>query len=300
MRFVDPKTDFAFKRIFGSEDSKDALISFINASLELKGDRLVETVEIKNPYRGGDLPVIKESIVDIACTDKSGIRYLVEMQVNNVEGFANRMFYNLAKCYSEQLVKGEDYPKLNDVVLISVMDFALFEGLDLWRSLYIFKEIKTNYAPFNQFRLCCLELPKFEKTEKQLSGMLDKWAFFLKETGNLDVRPDALSDSVFDVAFDKAEVGRLSREEKEAYDASIQEERDKRGMLAAGRKEGLQEGLEKGLEKGEKIGLEKGRKETEKKSRQIARSLLEKGVDIAIISESTGLSKQEIKKLKTP
>ena len=181
----------------------------------------METVEIKNPYRGGVLPIIKESIVDIACTDKSGIRYLVEMQVNNVEGFANRMFFTLqevvaskAKCYSEQLIKGEDYPKLNDVVLISVMDFSLFEGLDSWRSLYVLKDIKTNYAPFNQFRLCCLELKKFDKTEERLSGMLDKWAFFLKETGNLEVRPDALRDAVFDVAFDKVEVGRLSTARK--------------------------------------------------------------------------------------
>ena len=133
MRFVDPKTDFAFKRIFGSEDSKTALISFINASLRLEGDRLVESVEIKNPYLSADLPIMKESIVDIACTDKSGIRYLVEMQVNNVKGFANRMIFTEgAGCsrataprwgvtpqevaarktrgYSEQAVKGTTTP----------------------------------------------------------------------------------------------------------------------------------------------------------------------------------------------
>ena len=214
MQFVDPKTDFAFKRIFGSEDSKVALISFINSSLELEGDRLVESVEIKNPYQTGDLPIMKESIVDISCTDKSGIRYLVEMQVENVEGFANRMLYNLAKCYSGQLLKGQDYPGLNDVILISVMDFSLFKDLDSWHSLYILKDMKTNYAPFNQFRLCCLELKKFDKTEGQLSDMLDKWAFFLNETGNLEVRPDILNDPVFDVAFEKAEVGKLSPEEK--------------------------------------------------------------------------------------
>ena len=287
MRFVDPKTDFAFKRIFGSEDSKTALISFINSSLKLEGERLVETVEIKNPYQSADLPIMKESIVDIACTDKSGVRYLVEMQVNSVKGFSNRMIFNLSRGYSEQAVKGDDYPKLNDVVLISVMDFVLFKGLDRWCSQYILKEIETNYAPFNQLRLCCLELKKFDKTEKQLSGMLDKWAFFLKETGNLKVRPDALSDPVFDVAFEKAEVGGLSPKEKEAYDASIQEVLDKRGMIAAG------------MEKGEKIGLEKGlEKGREERDREIALEMLAEGESIAKICKYTNLTEKQIKTLK--
>ena len=264
MRFLDPKTDFSFKRIFGSEDSKTALISFINASLELKGDRLVESVEIKDPYRIGNLPIVKQSIVDISCTDRSGVKYLVEMQVEKVKGFANRMHYNLAKGYAEQLIKGDDYPKLNDVVLISVMDFSLLDDFDPWHSLYVFKEIKTNYAPFNQFRLCCLELKKFEKKEEELSGMLDKWAFFLKETGNLEVRPDALSDPVFDVAFEKAEVGRLSPKEKEAYDAAIQEARDKRGMVVEGEDKGREEGRKEGREEGRKEGRQEGRQEGEK------------------------------------
>ena len=178
------------------------------------------------------------------------------------------------------------------------MDFTLFEEPVRWCSRYILKEMETNYAPFNQLKLCCLELPKFEKTEKQLSGMLDKWAFFLKETGNLKVRPDALSDPVFDVAFEKAEVSGLSEQEKEAYDASIQEVLDKRGMIAAGLEKGEKMGREEGRKEGEKIGLEKGLKAAEKKSRQIAKSLLEKGVDVAIISESTRLSEQEIRKIK--
>ena len=127
MKFIDPKTDFAFKRIFGSKDSDNVLISFINASLKLEGEHEVRSVEIKNPYQERHLPIEKQSIVDIACTDKRGVKYLVEMQVENVEGVANRSFlsphptpalptgrpslvaiqgdsvYNAAKCYSGQL-----------------------------------------------------------------------------------------------------------------------------------------------------------------------------------------------------
>ena len=292
MRFIDPKTDFAFKRIFGSEDSTIALISFINASLGLKGDRVVETVELRNPYQTRQLPVAKDSIVDVACTDKSGVRYLVEMQVEKVKGFANRMLYNLAKCYSGQLLQGEDYPRLNDVVLIAVMDFSLFEDREEWRSLFVMKDQDTNFAPFNQFRLCCLELEKFNKTESELVGMLDKWAWFLKEADGLSVRPDELGEEEFNVAFDKAEVGKLSLEEKEAYDASVQEARDKRGMIA----EGEDKGLAKGIKQGRKEGRKEGREE---KGKEIALQMIEKGIDVTTISECTGLTEKQVRALKS-
>ena len=286
MRFIDPKTDFAFKRIFGSEDSQAALISFINAALELKGERLVESVEIKNPYNTRHLPIEKESIVDISCTDRSGIQYLVEMQVEKVKGFANRMLYNLAKCYSGQLLRGDDYPKLNDVVLIAVMDFALFKEMEAWHSLFVMKEKRINYAPFNQFRLCCLELAKFKKVEGELSGMMDKWAYFLKEVDALEVRPEVLGDADFDVAFEKAEMCKLSLEEKEAYDVSIQKARDKRGMIA--------EGVDKGFKKGLKQGREQGREEG---IRQVARNMLAAGSAPELVTKATGLSLAEVKKL---
>ena len=148
MEFIDPKTDFAFKRIFGSEDSTKSLISFINAALKLTGKRQVETVEIKNPYLSPDLPVLKESIVDVACTDGLGVQYLVEMQVNNVEGFANRIFHNLAKCYASLPNRGEDYPNMHDVVLIAVMDFTLLKDLKKFHSIYVFKDIENKLCSF--------------------------------------------------------------------------------------------------------------------------------------------------------
>ena len=279
MEFIDPKTDFAFKRIFGSEDSKTVLVSFINAALKLYGDRQVVAVDIKNPYQVRHLPIQKDSIVDIACTDGRGIEYLVEMQVEKVKGFANRMVYNLSKCYSGQLIKGEDYPRLHDVVLIAVMDFSLFEGLDPYHSLFVMKDTETNYAPLNQLRLCCLELGKFKKTEKELLGMLDKWAFFLKETGHLEVRPAALGEEAFDGAFQKAQLASLTKKEREAYDAALQEARDKRGMIAEGEDKGRAEGRVEGR--------------AEEKEAMASR-MLEKGLDIVLIGEITGLSRETL------
>ena len=282
MKFIDPKTDFAFKRIFGSEDSKDALISFINAALKLTGKRKVESVEVKNPYLEKDLPVNKGSIVDIYCTDKTNTRYLVEMQVENIKGFANRLVYNLSKCYSNQLVTGDDYPQLNDVVLIAVMDFTLFKDFKNYHSLFKLKEHELDCS-LEQLRLCCLELGKFKKQEHELSGMLDKWIYFIKETDRLEVRPKILKEKVFDEAFEKAQVMNLTPEEKDAYDAAVQEARDKRGMIAHGK------------ETGEARGLIKGRKEGKVET---ASELLKLGVETDIICKATGLSKTEVDGLK--
>lgn len=291
MKFIDPKTDFAFKRIFGSNDSQDALISFINAALNLRGKRQVESVEIKNPYQEKNLPIEKGSIVDIACVDGNGVEYLVEMQVEKVQGFANRMIYNLSKCYSGQLVRGEDYPALHDVVLIAVMDFALFDDLPSYRSLFVMTDVETRYAPFNQLRLCCLELAKFKKQECELSEMLDKWAYFLKETGHLEVRPKALESKVFDNAFEKAQAANLSRKEKDAYDASVQEARDKRGMVAEGEAKGLAKGLAEGLAKGRAEGKAKEREE-------MALNMLKNGAEIDFVCKCTGFSAESVRSLQ--
>ena len=281
--FMDPKTDFAFKRIFAGDGPKDALISFINAALKLRGKRQVESVDIKNPYQERELPIQKGSIVDISCTDGTGTRYLVEMQVEKVRKFANRMIYNLSKCYSGQLQTGEDYPRLHDVVLIAVMDFTLFDDLESFHSLYVLKDVETNYAPMNQLRLCCLELRKFHKKESELSGMLDKWAYFLKETGDLEVRPKALGDRVFDAPFEKASSATLSEKERVAYDVAIQENRDKRGIFDQGRVEGKAEGRAEGkAEEKEKIAL----------------SMLEQGLETDLVVQCTGLSEESLRSLR--
>ena len=279
MEFIDPKTDFAFKRIFGSKDSDNVLISFINASLKLVGEHEVQSVEIKNPYQERHLPIEKQSIVDISCTDKRGVRYLVEMQVENVEGFTNRIIYNVAKCYSGQLDTGEQYPELDDVVLIAVMDFTLFKEHSRYHSIFVMKDQETNYAPFNQLRVCCLELGKFNKTEDSLGGMLDKWLYFLKRAPKLAMRPEILREQVFADAFKRAQVANLSKEEKEAYDAALQEERDRLGMVALSRAEGKAE------------GEAKGRAEEKEET---AFRMLQEGLDHTLICKLTGLSHKDI------
>ena len=114
--FADPKTDFTFKRIFGSEEHKEVLVAFLNAMLGLDEQHRIESVRLLAPEQRPAVNELKLSIVDVKCVDARGVSYVVEMQVLQVEGFEKRVVYNVAKAYVSQSARGELYPELNDVV----------------------------------------------------------------------------------------------------------------------------------------------------------------------------------------
>src|SRR5262245_55052226 len=124
--FADPKTDFAFKRIFGSEEHKDVLVAFLNDMLDLDAAHRIVGVELLAQEQRPQVAEMKLSIVDVKCTDARGVTYVVEMQVLQVEGFEKRVVYNVAKAYVNQLALGNGYPSLNDVVSITICDFAVW------------------------------------------------------------------------------------------------------------------------------------------------------------------------------
>ena len=123
MQFISPQNDFAFKRIFGNEQHKEVLISFLNSMLDLSGERKVVEVELANPYQVPRLQQFKESILDINATCQSGHRFIVEMQIEQQHSFDKRALYYSSKAYVEQLPRGEDYPMLKPVYFIGVLNF---------------------------------------------------------------------------------------------------------------------------------------------------------------------------------
>ena len=125
MRFINPKTDFAFKKIFGSERSKGILISFLNALLY--DDRpIIADLEIIDPYLAPKIQGMKDTYVDVRARLQGGRRIIIEMQVLNVEGFEKRVLYNAAKAYSTQLLVGDRYHLLEGVVALTITDFVMF------------------------------------------------------------------------------------------------------------------------------------------------------------------------------
>jgi len=297
MQFTDPRSDYAFKRIFGNDKAHDILISFLDAVMGLEGERRIKSVVILNPYEAPKIKELKHSFLDVKCTDHREVHYVVEMQVEYVKGLIKRIVYNSSKAYVNQIERCVDYPKLNQVISINILDFTMFESPDIgYLSHHLIKESTTNQCFLEEISYYFIEIPKFTRNEHELTNNLERWVFFLKNAGSLDCIPKSLQVEVFKKAFDIANRSNLSRDEWELYDQSMVFVQDQRGVAEAALEKGLTEGKRMGLAEGEKIGMEKGMAEGERMGRlETARKLLQAGVDPKIIRDTTGISKEELK-----
>ena len=214
MRFINPKTDFAFKKIFGSDRSKGILISFLNAMLYQDRPVIVD-LEIIDPYLAPKIEGMKDTYVDVRARLRDGRRIIIEMQVLNVAGFEKRVLYNAAKAYSTQLLVGESYQELRGVVALTITDFVMFPEFAEMQSAYVLKE-KTQLTdyPEGDLELVFVELPKFTKRLEELATIKDKWLFFLRSAPDLQMIPEAM-DAVPEIreAFQIANEAKLSAEE---------------------------------------------------------------------------------------
>jgi predicted transposase/invertase (TIGR01784 family) len=273
--FADPKTDFVFKRIFGSEVHKPLLIELLNALLELEGDHRIVDLEYLSPAQHVPVEELKLSLVDVKCLDQRGRHYVVEMQVLKVEGFEKRVVYNTSKAYVTQLRAGENYPGLDDVVGVTICDFLLWPGppapggapvpmLSRWRM----QEQHGGALGLSQVQYVFMELPKYRSGDDP-QGTIDRWAYFFRETKNLEVVPPALSQTPFREALEVARMAGFSAGELDLYDRAKIAEQDARGALSLaervgreeGRREGRSEGLREGLAEGLREGLAEGLRE---------------------------------------
>ncbi|MBF0192197.1 MAG: Rpn family recombination-promoting nuclease/putative transposase [Magnetococcales bacterium] len=261
MKFIDPRIDFAFKKIFGSESAKDVLVSFLESLLQLEGDRRIAELTILDPFLAPKIRELKYSILDVKCRDYRGISYIVEMQIQKVAAFLKRIQYNAAKAYAHQIERSEDYPKLNQVIAITITDFVLFVGFDHCVSRHESRETITGQTYLQDILHFFVELPKFSKSLEELDDILDKWIYFIKYAGSLQEVPEKLSAAPFLHAFEMAMVANMTAEELEMYDNAGIAIADARGVVEQARQEGLREGEQKGRQDGIQIGEQKGRQE---------------------------------------
>ena len=248
--FADPKTDFVFKRIFGNETHKDVLVALLNGLLELdEAHRIVEVDLIEAEQRPA-VSELKRSIVDVKCLDAEGTIYVVEMRVLNVEGFEKRVVYNVAQAYTSQLGAGYQYPRLNDVIGVTICDFELWsaaEGhnvpmLSRWRM----QEQHLGARGLPQLQFVFLELPKYDvKGEPQ--SIVEKWAYFFREANHLAMIPSALSQPPFRAALEAARTAGFTEEEWNAYLRAGMALQDERGALTVAHREGHREGRREGM-----------------------------------------------------
>ncbi|MEZ4294377.1 MAG: Rpn family recombination-promoting nuclease/putative transposase [Polyangiaceae bacterium] len=263
--FADPKTDFAFKRIFGSEQHKDVLVAFLNDMLDLDEAHRIVEVELLPPEQRPPVAELKLSIVDVKCTDARGVTYVVEMQVLQVEGFEKRVVYNVAKAYVSQIARGELYPALNDVVGITICDFELWPDngerripmLSRWRMT---EEETGARGELGQIRLVFLELPKYDASRPP-ETVVEKWAYFFREADNLTVVPEVLAEHPFVDALEAARTAGFTAAEWDAYILAGIALQNERGALSVAEKRGEARGEERGRQQGLKDGREQGLKD---------------------------------------
>lgn len=274
LTFINPKTDFAFKKIFGSAQSKDILISFLNAIL-YDAKPTIQDLTILDPYQAPRIVGMKDSFLDIKAKLADSTTVIIEMQVLNTFGFEKRVLYNAAKSYSTQLKQGDNYHLLNPVIALTVTDFDMFEHNSSVISRYCLMD-KTTFTEYSDdIELVFVELPKFKKELEALETLSDKWLFFLKSADELQAVPSAL-DEVSEIhdAFEVARQSKLTPEEMEIFEKRQMALHDYRNAILKGRIEGKKEG---------KI--------------ELARALLDI-LPIATISQKSGLSIEEINALK--
>jgi len=250
--FADPKTDVVFKRIFGDEARKPLLIALLNDLLELKGARRIREVEHLFLEQHITQPKSKLSIVDVKCTTASGRRFVVEMQVLPVEGFEKRVVYNASKAYVLQLRDADEYPRLCDVVSVTICNFKLWPKklddrgykvpmLSRWRM----QEQQSGHKGLRQVQYAFLELPKY-RAGKDPETLVDKWAYFFREARSFAVIPPPLSEGPFREALEIARKATFTNAEWEEYERSKMAEQDERGALSLAHREGKDEGRVEG------------------------------------------------------
>jgi predicted transposase/invertase (TIGR01784 family) len=285
MKFVDPRNDVAFKKIFGSDEHTEVLISFLNAVLDLHDDRQIEHVHILNPYQTPRIETLKYTLLDVRARDRRGITFIVEMQVAYVLNFEKRFLYYTSKAYVNQIERGEDYPRLNQVIFIGILDFTAFTSQH-YLTRHLILNTENGQQDLGDLEFNFIELPKFTTPEEELETVLEKWLYFIKHASNLEVIPSSVQEPPLRTAYEIADRFRWSKDDLEAYENRGIKIQDERGAIQAAEVRGEARGRAQGVEEGRQQG-----------QHDTARRMLADGMPPATVAKYTGLSLEDIEKL---
>lgn len=275
---LNPKVDFAFKKLFGSEENKDILISFINSVLP--DEKQIKDVKLRNPYNIANYKKGKMSILDIKAVDEKGAWYDIEMQISEQGYYDKRALYYWSKVYTEQIESGEDFEELRKTISINILDFNYLEEKD-FHNVYGIYNRKSGEELSDIFDMHFIELNKFNKDFKDLKTTLDRWTAFLNKAYEIDkdnVPEELAIDESVKKAIEKLDVMYLDKEEREIYENDLKRLRIQKAEIKAAERKGREEG-------------------ENKKSIEIAKNLLDI-LDEKTVSLKTGLPIEVIKKLK--
>ena len=280
-RYINPRTDFGFKRLFGSEFNKELLISFLNAIF--MGEQDVKDVTYINSEQLGDRVDARRAIFDVYCENQKGDKFIVEMQNVYQEFFKDRTIYYSTFPIREQARRGGDWDfHLSPVYTIGLLNFNFAEGLDEarhWHHEVKLMEVETKKVFYDKLTYVYIEIPKFNKRESELVTMYDKWMYILKNLSVLMERPLALQERVFTRLFEQAEISTFNHFELKQYEDRQNAYRDIVNAINTAKKDSFAEGIEKGRAEGRA---------------ELIKMMKQQGVSSEDISRLTGLSIDEI------
>lgn len=290
-RFINPHTDFGFKRLFGTEFNKELLISFLNALFA--GKQVVKDVSYENSEHLGERVEARRAIFDVYCENENGEKFIVEMQNVYQEFFKDRTIYYSTFPIREQSQRGDWDFRLKSVYTIGLLNFSFAEGLDQaqkWHHEVKLMDVETKEVFYDKLTYVYVEIPKFNKREDELVTMYDKWMYVLKNLSRLMERPAALQERVFTRLFQQAEIAKFNATDLQAYEESMNAYRDIVNAINTAKKDSFDEGKLQGIQEGKLQGIQEEKLNT-------ARRLLSLGIPMSTISDATGLSAEDINQL---
>jgi predicted transposase/invertase (TIGR01784 family) len=273
-KYINPLTDFGFKKLFGTEPNKALLIDFLNQILPEK--HKIKDLHYSRNEQMGLNELDRKAIFDLYCVGESGERFIVEIQKAKQNYFKDRSIYYSSFPIQEQSQKGDWEYKLQPVYTVGILDF-IFDDHKSEEELFHLIELKNQKCEvfYDKLKFIYIELPKFKKKEEELESQFDKWLYVFRHLSHLQDRPQKLQDKIFKKLFEAAEIAKFTPEERDAYEESLKYYRDLKNVVDTSREEGREEGREE-----EKV--------------EIAKAMKKNGEPIEKIMTYTGLSKDEI------
>ena len=299
MRYLDPKNDLTFKKVFGQHPH--LLQSFLNALLPLEPDAQIVSLHYLPAELVPEVPEVRNSIVDVRCVDQNGRQFIVEMQMLWTPSFMSRVLFNASKAYVKPLRVGQEYRYLQPVYSLNLVDDTFIKDSAEWYHHYGVVNVQNTERRIEGLTFVFVELPKFRPQtipEKKLQVL---WLRYLTEVGEetKEIPGELLGNQDVNEAIEYLRESAFSEEEMAAYDKYWDGIRVERTLLAdalgQGEAMGLAKGLEKGLEKGLAKGLARGRTEGEMIGKQkTALAMLRKGMASTDVSGLSGLSQDDV------
>ncbi|MGD1893628.1 MAG: Rpn family recombination-promoting nuclease/putative transposase [Cyclobacteriaceae bacterium] len=274
-KYINPFTDFGFKKLFGTEFNKELLIDFLNQVL---GDReQVQDLTYLNSENLGNTQTDRKAIFDLYCENEQGEKFIIELQNVKQQYFKDRSIFYSTFPIQSQAPKGKEWDYyLKAVYTIGILNFSFPDQIDYERFMREVQLIDRETAEvfYDKLTFIYLEMPKFKKTEDELVSHFDKWLYVLKNLHRLQDRPVKLQEKVFEKLFSEAEIAKLNKEEMRAYEESLKVYRDNKNSMD--------------------YAIETARKD---RDIEIAKAMKKYGDPVDKIAAITGLTKEEIEKL---